>query len=83
MNHQLHEIFVPSEGEMRATVAVSGGVTITVLFDCEDNKIGESSVWSLAAKDMPIIRQRRIDMLFFNRHVASRCVRRSVLFRTP
>lgn len=82
MNHQLHEIFVPHEDTMRATVAVSGGVTITVLFQCEDNNTGENSQWSKAEKGLPIIRQRRIDMLFFNKHVASRCVR-SVLFRTP
>ena len=81
MNHQLHEIFVPHSGTVRATVAVSGGVTITVLFKCEDNETGEVSQWS--REGMPFIRQRRIDMLFSNRHVASRCVRRSVLFRTP
>lgn len=83
MNHQLHEIFVPHDDTMRATVAVSGGITITVLFQCEDNNTGENAQWSKAEKGMPIIRQRRIDMLFFNRHVASCCVRRSVLFRTP
>ena len=80
MNHQLHEIFVPHSGTVRATIAVSGGVTITVLFKCEDNETGEISQWP---KGMPFIRQRRIDMLFSNRHVASRCVRRSVLFRNP
>lgn len=86
MNHQIHEIFVPHDDTMRATVAVSGGVTITVLFQCEDNNTGENAQWSNAhshRQGMPMIRQRRIDMLFFNRHVASRCVRRSVLFRTP
>ena len=82
MNHQLHEIFVPHDDTMRATVAVSGGVTITVLFQCEDNDTGENAQWSKDKIGMPIIRQRRIDMLFFNRHVASCCVRRSVLFRT-
>lgn len=80
MNHQIHEIFVPHSGTMRATVAVSGGVTITVLFQCEDNDTGENAQWRAG---MPLIRQRRIDMLFFNQHVASLCVRRSVLFRTP
>ena len=79
-NHQLHEIFVPHDEKVRATVAVSGAITITVIFDCEDNNVGEGVKWD---KDVPIICQRRINMLFSNRHVASCVVSRSVLFRTP
>jgi hypothetical protein len=78
MNHQIHETFVPHDDTVRATVAMSGGITITVLFKCQDNNTGEHAKWN--KDNVPEIRQRRIDMLFVNKHVASLCVRRSVLF---
>ena len=77
-NHNLHEIFVPHNGDMRATIAVSNVITITVIFKTvrSGDHIGECA-WDEDASHhlSPPVYQRRIDMLFHNKYCARLQVR--------
>lgn len=84
-NHSLHEIFVPSsDNGMRATIAASSAIVITVLFSNIDAKNKKMKDWG-KTKNMPTIAQRKIDMLFHNKYVARLQVRSfySILFCAP
>lgn len=72
-NHELHEIYVPCEGEMYSTVAVSNTVVITVLFQI--NEEGKCEWDKGTSGNLPPIMQRRVDMIFHNKYCARLQVR--------
>ena len=77
-NHNLHEIFVPHHDDMRATIAVSNVIVITVIFKTvrSGDHQGECA-WDEDASHhlSPPVYQRRIDMLFHNKYCARLQVR--------
>ena len=73
-NHNLHEIFVPHHDDMRATIAVSNVIVITVLFKVAADGECKWSNWAHGTSSPPVY-QRRVDMLFHNKYCARLQVR--------
>ena len=62
-------VVVPSGGGgAKCTVAFARDITINIYFKYTENLNVRSSIWK---NDLPVIQQRRIDMLFTNKYVTS------------
>ena len=73
-NHNLYEVAVHVAAEMRCTVAIATGMTITIAFKTKDDDDVLVAQWD-EDKKMPLIEQRRVDGIFTNAHVATTQVR--------
>ena len=73
-NHNLYEVAVHVAAQMRCTVAIATGMTITIAFNSKDEDDVLVAQWD-EDKKMPLIEQRRVDGIFTNAHVATTQVR--------
>jgi hypothetical protein len=82
-NHDLHEIFIPHHNDMRATIAVSNVIVITVLFKVATDGECKWSNWAHGTSSPPVY-QRRVDMLFHNKYCGRLQVRSAFcVLRSP
>ena len=82
-NHDLHEIFIPHRNDMRATIAVSNVIVITVLFKVAADGECKWSNWAHGTSSPPVY-QRRVDMLFHNKYCGRLQVRSAFcVLRSP
>lgn len=73
-NMNLYEVAVHVGTQMRCTVAIATGMTITIAFKSKDDNGVLGALWD-EDKKMPFIDQRRVDGIFTNAHVATTQVR--------
>ena len=81
VNHNNWEVVVPvqvGEGKlMKATVATALGITINIAFKTTEKNDGVLEAQWNDSNEMPLIEQRRIDVMFANKYACDVQVRRS------